>query len=233
MRPKKVRFMAGDAEAAVKLPPPTPARAVVPDWYKQTQRFIGGKMQVGEGGLNKDLKLCVPFLDALTAGYTIELPCDLLVVRRDSFIDFFWHELPEPVAMRSKNMATTLPRPAGHDHDLYAWVTNWAIQPPPGYSLMYLHPLNRFDLPFTTTNGIVDADLYPNPGEVPFFIRAGFEGVIPAGTPIIQVVPVKREAWASEVVEYDRSFIERAKYLVSRTLYGGYKKLFWQKKDYS
>lgn len=232
---KRVKFMAGSKLVEVKLPAPQPARAFVPEWYKQAQRFIGGKMEVREkGGINKDLKLCVPFLDALTTGYAMELPCDVMVERdAQGNTGFFWHEYPEPVEMRSKDIASTLPRPAGHDQSLYAWKTNWAVITPPGYSAVFTHPLNRFDLPFFTTSGVMDTDKYSNPGEIPFFLKEGFTGVIPAGTPIVQIILIKRDGWVSEVADYEPNFLEKAKYLVSRTLYGGYKSLFWQKKDYN
>lgn len=226
--------MAGSSESAIKLPAPRPAKAFVPDWYRQAQRFIGGKMEVRQkGGINKDFKLCVPFLDALTTGYCIELPCDVLIDRVGNEVGFYWHETPEPIAMRSKDMATMLPRPAGHDQDLYAWKTNFAVITPPGYSAVFTHPLNRFDLPFYTTSGVVETDAYSNPGEIPFFLKEGFEGVIPAGTPVVQVILIKREPWASEEVPHDPAFLGKAKYAISRVLFGGYKALFWQKKDYN
>ena len=117
---KTIKFMAVTQDVADKIKPPAPARAYVPDWYRQATRFIGGKMELRQQGINKDLKLCVPFLDALTSGYVIELPADMLVQRDAQGVTFFWHEEPQLLEFRSKDMATTLPRPAGHDQDLYA-----------------------------------------------------------------------------------------------------------------
>lgn len=231
---KRVRFMPGSKMAEVKLPPPLATKSVVPEWYKQAQRFIGGSMQFAEGGINKDLKLCVPFMDAMVSGYVIELPCDLYIKNQPTgAIDFFWHEEPAPIEMRSKEMAKTLPRPAGHGESLYAWITNWAVITPPGYSMLFTHPLNRFDLPFITTSGIMDTDQYSNPGQIPFFLKDGFEGTIPAGTPIVQLIPIKRDSWQSDVVDYDEKFLESKAYQVARTLFGGYRNLFWQKKNYN
>jgi hypothetical protein len=232
---KKIKFMAGSKLAEIKLPPPEPARSKIPEWYRQADRFIGGKMIVREtGGINKDLKLCVPFLDSLVSGYVLELPCDIHVERLENgSVGFFWHELPEPIEMRSKDIATTLPRPSGHDHSMYAWKTNWATITPPGYSSIFTHPLNRFDLPFTTTSGIMDTDKYSNPGEIPFFLKEGFEGTIEAGTPIVQIIPLKRDSWKSEILNYDPGFIEKFGYLIKRKLFGGYRDTFWQKKSYS
>lgn len=231
---KRIKFMPASLETATNLDAPKAAKASVPDWYRKASQFIGGKMIAREtGGINKDLKLCVPFLDALTAGYCIELPCDVLVEQDPRGVGFFWHELPEPIEMRSKDIASTMPRPLGCDEDMYAWMMDWAIQTPPGYSLLVTHPFNRFDLPFVTTSGIMDSDMYASAGQIPFFLKAGFSGVIPAGTPIAQLIPIKRDDWVSEELEYDEKLLKKTKYKVQRFLYGGYKKLFWQKKNYS
>ena len=75
----------------------------------------------------------------------------------------------------------------------------WTIQAPEGYEVLFTHPHNRFDLPFTTLTGIVDCDRYRN-NWVHFPARwndANFSGVLPKGTPVAQCVPVKREVWAA------------------------------------
>ena len=36
----------------------------------------------------------------------------------------------------------------------------WTIEAPEGYSVLFTHPVNRFDLPFTTLTGMVDCDRY-------------------------------------------------------------------------
>lgn len=229
---KKIVFMPTSAEIGLRLPPPRPARFFIPDWYRKADRFIGGKMEIREaGGLNKDLKLCVPFLDALMGGYCIELSTSIIVKRDSNGVNFFWHEEPMPMQVRPKDMAVTLPRPSGHDDSLYAWKTSWGVITPPGYSAIYTHPMNRFDLPFITTSGIMDTDQYSSGGEIPFFLKKDFEGIIEAGTPIVQVFPFKRDAWEHEVVESDNS-LEKKRYLVQRVLFDGYKKLFWQRKEY-
>jgi hypothetical protein len=231
---KKVKFMAMSQEIEDMYPHPKSAKNFLPDWYKKANRFRSGKMEVlPEGaGLNKDLKLCVPFLDAMVAGYCLELPADLMVIRDARGVGFFWNEEPGPLEIRPKDMAVTLPRPAGHDHDLYAWTFHWAVVTPPGYSLLVTQPLNRYDLPFTTTQGIMDADKFSLGGQIPFFLQEGFTGVIPAGTPIAQLIPIKRDSWKGEVVPHSNSFLKKQLFTVSRFMYGGYKKHVWVKKSY-
>jgi hypothetical protein len=73
------------------------------------------------------------------------------------------------------------------------------VELPEGYSALYAHPLNRFELPFVTTSGIVDNDKDHLPGTMPFFFLKGITGILPAGTPYAQIIPFRREHWQSEV----------------------------------
>ena len=73
----------------------------------------------------------------------------------------------------------------------------WTIEAPEGYALLFTHPANRFDLPFTTLTGMVDCDRYHD-NWVHFpahWHDTGFSGVLPKGTPVAQCYAVKREAW--------------------------------------
>jgi hypothetical protein len=58
-------------------------------------------------------------------------------------------------------------------------------------------------------------------------------GVIPEGTPIVQVIPFKRDAWNSEkgtkknIIKNDQT-LRKLKVL----LYNSYKRQFWTRKEY-
>jgi hypothetical protein len=71
------------------------------------------------------------------------------------------------------------------------------------------HPINRYDLPFTSVSGLADYDVYPLPGNVSFHIKEGFEGTIPAGTPIMQIIPIKREDWEHNINEDPEFFASK------------------------
>jgi hypothetical protein len=229
---RKIGFMPMSEEISNKLNPPASSKKFVPKWYKDSTAYIRGKMKISNTGINKDIKLCVPFLDAMTSGYCVELSCDIHISRGEDGVNFFWHEEPFPMQSRPPGIARLLPRPAGHSETLYAWSIHWASITPPGYSAIFCHPLNRYDLPFITTSGIVDTDKYHPGGEIPFFLRSDFSGVIPAGTPIVQIIPFKRDSWSSDVREYDSGLISRLRYSVGRVLSGGYAKFFWSKKHF-
>jgi len=70
-------------------------------------------------------------------------------------------------------------------------------------------------------------------GNYPFFLKKDFEGIIPAGTPMYQMIPVKRDSWQGESMPFDEIEATRMEYNIKRFFYGGYKKLHWVKKDYS
>jgi len=73
-------------------------------------------------------------------------------------------------------------------------------------------------------------------GTNPFFIREGWSGILPAGTPYMQMLPFKREDWNSEVyIEnpnnlYQKNIENSNKYRVKDG--GVYKNEVWQKRKY-
>ena len=102
----------------------------------------------------------------------------------------------------------------------------WTIQAPAGYSLLFTHPVNRRDLPFTTLTGLVDCDaFYNNPVLFPArWHDVDFNGVLPKGTPVAQCLPVKRENWGGrfETLSDDdasRLFQSRAEILQGNDVY--------------
>ena len=70
------------------------------------------------------------------------------------------------------------------------------------------------------------------PGNLPFYIRKGFAGVIEAGTPIAQIIPIKQDSWKAisntDVIEK----AEKNQRMSNKYIYGWYKKNIWKKKRY-
>lgn len=206
-------------------------KSIVPDWWKESERFLGGAPQFLPE-INKGLKLCVPFLDSLTSGYYIPLSKDIIVKQADDGIpQLSWGpggELP-PVRERK---APKMPTPAGYSIDNFAWQIEPSYQLPPGYSLLFTSPMNRFDLPFITASAIIDADVPMFPGNAPFFLKDGFEGVIPQGTPVAQVIPFKRESWKLEHTVGLSQEAEKNRTRSNAKIFGWYKNNVWHKKSY-
>jgi hypothetical protein len=149
------------------------------------------------------VKKCPPFIDAMTYGFLIPLAIDLEV--RDG--EFSWNfDVPKgfvseyshsPIGFHDSSQIAGTPF-LDEDRFIIKFNNFWAIQAPPGYSLLFTHPVNRTDLPFTTLTGLVDCDSFHHT-PVAFPARwhdPSFNGVLPKGTPVAQCLPVKRESWS-------------------------------------
>lgn len=181
------------------LPRPIPAVLGLPDWFKSLpQKAYNPTM----GTDTQTVKKCPPFIDAMTYGFLMPLPIDLEV--RDG--EFSWNfEVPKgfvseyshsPIGFHDSSQVVGTPL---EDEDRFIIKFNnfWTIEAPPGYSILFTHPVNRPDLPFTTLTGLVDCDKFSN-SPVNFPARwhdTAFNGVLPKGTPVAQCLPVKRENW--------------------------------------
>jgi hypothetical protein len=208
------------------------AKKNVPDWYKKIP--LWGNRQIFEigKGFNPTLKQCMPFMESLTTGYMIVLPNDLYVKDNNGEPFITWNSSNFPPQTRGE-VADSKLIPFEHYPTEFVWQTGVASTIPVGYSAIFTHPLNRHDLPFTTLTGIVDGGmiLYGT-GNIPFYIKKGFEGIIPVGTPIMQIIPFRQENWCSEITKglYAKAQLEKAK--SSSFIIGWYKKTFWTKKTY-
>jgi len=230
----KLEFIPKTVEIADLLSPPKPASLSLPQWYKDSEKFIGGnELKVSNYATNIGLKGCMPFLDTLKHGYVVELWTDIFVSESpDESVNpiLNWTNTPDPVKTRLPELGSKVPRPHEHYDRMFNWQLQWGIKAPKDYSLLYTHPLNRHDLPFTTLSGVIDADLYWGEGSVPFFIKKGFTGVIPSGTPIVQIIPTRREIWDSEVNLDLIKKRDKQQWLLRTSIVGYYKHFIRQRK---
>lgn len=190
------------AELDSILPRPIPAVLGLPEWFK-TMPLKAFNPTMGEE--TQTLKKCPPFIDAMTFGFLIPLAMDIQL--QDG--EFSWQfDLPQgfvseysqsPIGFHDPSQAVGTPH---FDDDRYVIKFNnfWTIEAPRGYSLLFTHPVNRTDLPFTTLTGLVDCDrFYDSPLNFPArWHDPGFNGKLPKGTPIAQCLPVKRESWSGQ-----------------------------------
>jgi len=211
---------------------PTPASASVPDWYKNLESYISGsKKPSGKGQTSATIKRCMPVFDAITNGYIIYTYTDLFVSQKDGQP---WYEWPsfEPIGFHPIEQAPTHPDNNGH-LSYPKWINPWAIETPKGYSILFTAPMHR-DSAFTILDGIVDTDEYSAPVNFPFVLNdIKYEGLIPAGTPMAQVILFKRESWKMEIG--DQKELEnqnKIRGLLKTKFFDSYKTLFRQPKEY-
>jgi hypothetical protein len=231
---KKIKFIPQSELAQEIVSPPLPAKNFIPDWYKKLPRKMNKDLLwiMPNGGGNLTIKACVPTLDALTSGYMITLSADIYVTQDPRYDGrILWNSTRSIVSHHTELQYGDMVPPEGYERNPFKWNTDWIIRTPRKYSLLFIHPHYRFDLPFITLPGLVDTDKYGIALNLPFFLKEGFEGLIPKGTPIAQVIPIKRERWIHSLLNYGKvGKYNRDK--IRDTLEREYKKTNWEKKEY-
>jgi len=229
MKQRVIEF-AADGTA---IPDIKPSKNSIPSWYKDIPTF-NKKNIVFNDGIEpfKNVKSCVPFLDAINTGYTVTLWSDVYCTISDTGnYNFRWTIGPDPILYRGKNkhfLTTT----EEFTDDSFAWQSPYCFKLPQGYSAIVTHPFNRHDLPFTTLTGVVDADDIMTSGNVPFLLKKGFTGIIEIGTPLFQIIPFKREPWKAERNEELLKIANDQKISSQRKFFNYYRDKIWKKKEY-
>lgn len=229
--PNIIQWFPDSEKAAELAPSPKTANKYIPKWYQSSSPYHG-KKTFDPNTTNATYKKCPPVLDALLSGYIQELWCDIHVRQTDMGPEITWGIPLAPVEMRSSEQMLGFPVPAGHHPQPFVWMNPWGFKVPRGWSLLITHPLNRDDLPFRTLSAVVDADKFHLSGKIAFWLKDGFEGTIPMGTPLFQIIPIKRASWISRIRNYDRKREERRSFNLRRIIFDSYKKQYWSKKEY-
>jgi hypothetical protein len=205
------------------LPPPQPARTLLPDWLRALAPRVPSPLH---GRAIRTVKQCPPFVDAMMEGFMVLLPCDVQVQAGGRF-SWHWPEATpslaqHPRAPLSFHVAEQLTGLPGHDGQSAAIKFNsfWTLETEPGWRLFAMHPVNRADLPFHTLSGLVDADRFNDAGiNFPALWRdPGFEGLLPRGTPIAQCLLLPREPLELQVQTLDAEHAARYETLVADVL---------------
>lgn len=234
---------------------PVPTQNSIPDWYKEADRFAKNPINGEYYKANKQIcpfpkqgtsddygmiptwKACPAILDGFITGYVLRTPCDISFFKNENGkIDIKVHDDRYKDFCNKRPPMPQFNHPTGYYKEHFAWFPDWSVNVPDGYSCLYLTPMNRFDLPFLNTTGIIDNDKVGLAGSFPFFIVENWEGTIPAGTPYMQILPFKRENWynskefLTEMQIKTEYFNNMKKYRVPDG--GVYKSEVWSRREY-
>jgi hypothetical protein len=211
---------------------PKPAVKEVPDWYKNTQEYTGeqGKKITNPGNTAHTIKKCIPVFDAITAGYVLYTQVDVQVSRAGDLPYYTWSD-QNAISFHPIEQAPLHPK--RNEAPYPKWNNPYAISTPPGYSVLFTAPMHRKSV-FTILDGIVDTDTYKAPVNFPFVLNdVKWEGIIPAGTPMAQAIPFKREPWKYEIgSDKERKESEKISRKLNTIFFNSYKLNFWSSKQY-
>lgn len=238
----KITFVSHQIYNSDKSHEPKLAKTQVPKWFSSANKYWKeeGQKEILKHVWGADVlsfKSCPALLDIFLNGYYLTTPCDItfykdpnnnfLVAKTEPGYENFIGER-EPM----NGFAV----PYGYEEQHFHWYPNWGVRLEKGYSAIFISPINRYDLPFISTAGIIDSDMLEIPGLVPFFLRENFSGLVPAGTPYLQIIPFKREKWKMELDYPEQEKMVEIKNKAAKLLRtnenGQYRKYLWQRKVY-
>lgn len=184
---------------------PIPSKLNIPKWFKKLEH----------NRKNLTVKGCMPFLDSLTAGYLLKVPVDMIFSKAKSedgtittraeianeYDTFLNSEKSFDKEVHSLKQVKGSPFPDKNENKPIFKIQNpWIIKTPPGYSCLFVPPLNNNQSGFEVISGIVDTDSYKNTINFPIIFKALDKPLeIKRGIPYVQVIPFKRESWKMQI----------------------------------
>jgi hypothetical protein len=210
-----------------RFPAPYPASRNIPDWFKNLE------IEFTTAGPSPEklatIKRCPPFLEALSGGYIIPLADDIQ----------FSTDAKGNLTFKCRNDIVHTHNPGQYKGTPFGsmvivkFINLWTIRTPPGYSTLFVQPMNRFHIPFVMLSGIVETDNwyleihFPAISQLP----PNSQYVMPKGTPLMQAIPFLREQWQSSTGEMEQETREKARLEMVGNLHV-YKDQHWRKKSF-
>lgn len=237
-----IKFIARDEITWNLCDRPYPASQNIPQWWKDMSPYEkshrnpdGNKLVVENYTSNASAKKCVPMLDALITGYLIPLWTDVSVTQiEDNPIPrITWRPRHKEVFSYHGNNHETITPPAGYKNVVFKFENGWIPKTPKGYSVLITTPLGHRNLPFYAVPAVLDSDKSTLDAGVPMWVKEGLEGVVEKGTPLVQVIPFKRDNWKAEFDYY-----KNGEYALTEdknfrsTIVNHYMKNYWSKKEF-
>lgn len=185
------------------IPEPRAARKDLPDWFKDLSPVCGEDDERDSfGNRNMSAKRCLPLLDGMSLGFTIPLCVDVhirsnhnnsqirVINPEGGIIGCEFHD--------SSQVGGSSGIKKNHGNPL-KFINHWIIKTAPGWSTLFVPPLNHVNDVFTCLSALVDTDRYPKIVNFPALLNiTDADEHIPAGTPLITAIPINRKAFDSK-----------------------------------
>ena len=223
----KIKFIATNKAMLDIWPHPKPAKHFISDAYKKLERHSKKNLHT------PTVKTCMPFFDSMTAGYIMSFDQDYLVDPiEDDFSITPANKEQDNIGYHNKaQLPKEWHKTSGENAGKF--INKWLIKTPPGYSCLFIQPMNRFENRFKIIEGIVDTDRYVNLINFPFLLQKwDKQFLIKKGEPMVQVIPFKREEWKMWAGFYYEKRHSKTFNLLNSEWIDRYKRMFWKKKSF-
>jgi hypothetical protein len=209
------------------FPKPFPATRAVPEWYKAMPA------ELGPGQLT--LKRCPPFLESMIAGYIIPVPATIQFAAEQGRLR--WTCLDKRVKVNEMVQWHEAVQYKGSPFENWAvlkYLNPWIVKTPPGFSTLFVSPLNRYDAPLSFFSGVIQTDTYYQEVHFPFLctLGPGQSFTLKEGMPLMQVIPFRRDDWESVVLPVDKE-MDAAAVAEMKANRHAYKDNHWKRPEYT
>lgn len=248
---KKIKFICHEDYVSANQELPVPIKTNIPEWFKKLEH---GTLR----GEDRTIKGCMPFLDTLTSGYLLKVPQDIQIEHNvwneeakqlDSFYKIAENPFEDLIAAKGINLnkrhaeVHAFQQLKGSPYieknsnkNILKIMNPWVIKTPPGYSCLFLPPLNNTDDRFSIIPGIVDTDVFDLEVNFPIIMNGDkyktLKTIIEKGTPYVQVIPFKRDSWKMEIIGLPEKKFKKSKMFYGMKILHNYKKTTWSKKSW-
>lgn len=197
---------------------PVPSNKMQPDWWKKSKVHA-----IQNGVATITLRSCPAMHDWLATGYYIATSTDIECIYDDNRNSWHTRTPASKSTGEFKNQTSPTHDKAQLMKDNFSFIINdeessnmdafkfrvpWRVETPPGYSCLYLDPFLHQNKWFRTWQGVMDTDMFNTQTDnqqviVYPLVKKSF--VIPKDTPIVQIVPYRREEWVASYIHRDFS----------------------------
>ena len=198
MKFQNIEFIVEDP-TLVEAFPIVPAKKMVPDWYKNLEKYAEPIHTYEHEKSWPTIKNCMPVQDYITSGYIIPncYEVDIKNLREADGSLSSRTNLSEPNYIGGHPHRQCPVKTKGQDRHFFKFQQPWKIVTPPGYSCFIYQPFYFFEERFTILPGIVDTDKHDLTVSLPAINNMPEDHLytIDPGTPLVVVHPFKRESW--------------------------------------
>jgi hypothetical protein len=206
-----IEFKANHQYVDLKEDLPKPIKLNIPEWYKKLQH----------SATKLTIKGCVPVMDSLTTGYVLSLPQDIVlknnVLEDNKIISRMIPSVQDALKTIDLNINVEDVDQTHHrgqvegspfnkknlQFPIQKLLNPWTIKTPPGYSCLFVPPLNNEDDRFSIIPAIVNTDTFSLPINFPFIMNGDkypiLDTTLKRGTPYVQIIPFKRDNWKMKI----------------------------------
>jgi|TARA_Y100000114_G_scaffold51745_1_gene47251 hypothetical protein len=204
-----IKFIAPKDYLDAKDNYPKPIKTNLPEWFKKLNHSVE----------KKTIKGCIPFLETLTTGYLLRLPVDTKIEHYvdNGSLNTSIDEIKKGVKNQmGLNMGTIGYHPVeqvtgcpfekknGEGRVFHKIANPWTIKTPPGYSCLFIPPLNNTTQDFfEIIPGIVHTDTFELEINFPIILNAekytNINTIFKRGLPYVQIIPFKRDDWQMKI----------------------------------